>query len=149
MFPITCLTPHQSHKFHVVDVTITIFISNLQKNMLYYVSCTLHCTMMLFTGCPAKKSCLPNATGATQSPVAGTPYYQPYQLDLEILHWSLNKVKCSQVPSHVHGQIGPHSTQFWLDFWAPAAFCYNNPFWDSLYIAYCMTHLDHILDVVI
>ena len=58
MFPITCLTPHQSHKFHVVDVTITIFISNLQKNMLYYVSCTLHCTMMLFTGCPAKKKLL-------------------------------------------------------------------------------------------
>ena len=34
MFPITCLTPHQPHKFHVVDVTIAIFISNLQKHVI-------------------------------------------------------------------------------------------------------------------
>ena len=31
----------------------------------------------------------------------------------------------------VHGKIWPHSTKFWLEFWAPAAFC-QQLFWDTL-----------------
>ena len=52
-----------------------------------------------------------------------------HHLGLESVFWSfLTKTKQDQAPpSHVHGKIWPHSTQFWLWFCSIGAL-----FWDTL-----------------
>ena len=127
MFPITCLTPHQSHKFHVVDVTITIFISNLQKNMLYYVSCTLHCTMMSFYRVSRQKKLLTECYWSHSITSSRHPLLLAISTGLgnSSLVVSYKDLKQGQVlpspKSCLWKKIWPHSTQFWLIVWAPAA----------------------------
>ena len=86
------------------------------------------------TGCPP--SDFQNASGPAVNPL-NHQWPAPSQLDLDepvsgsYYFWSfLTKTKQDQaLPSHVHGENWPHSTQFWLVF-----FSFSQFFWDTLYV---------------
>ena len=67
-----------------------------------------------------------------------------HRLNPHVFQSFLTKTWQDQVlPSHVHGKIQPHSTQFWLWFYSITTF-----FWDTLHNISLISHLSHHKDQV-